>query len=153
MSPHCPISQEKADHSATRIAAFFVFVAALVAAFAPAPWLAILLTIDFAIRGFTKSRISPIDYLSRTAVTLLRIKSQPIDAAPKRFAAKLGTLMAAALAITQLLGVAYAPQAVAVLLAACAGLEAGIGFCVGCQIYALVVRRPTMAGTPIGEES
>lgn len=66
--------------------------------------------------------------------------ARPVPGPPKRFAAGLGaavTLAAAGAAVVPLTALA---TALLLLIAVLAGLEAGLGFCLGCAIFARLMR-------------
>ena len=60
----------------------------------------------------------------------LRLSPKPVDAAPQKFAARIGIVFSA------LSGLLF----VAGVLVVCATLEAALGYCVGCKVYALLPR-------------
>jgi cation transporter-like permease len=66
---------------------------------------------------------------------------RPVPGAPKRFAQGIGAVVSVTAAVLALgLGLEGAAYAVLGLLIVAAGLEAVLGFCIGCRIFALLVR-------------
>ncbi len=144
MNASCPISRETVDESAVRTVASVVVVATIVALLnAPAVSAALLglLAIDFGIRGFISGRLSPLLALARMIARTARFTPRPVDAAPKRFAARVGMVFAVSSAGLYLIGSATAGFTVAAILLGCAVLESALGFCVGCRVYALIPQR------------
>ena len=131
----CPVSNERINERLTRLNAFFTIM--LVASgfiFNSVIFLIVLLT-DFFIRAFTRSKLSPVNFLSSSLLSLLNLSKKPIDKAPKIFAARLGFLMTLAIAILSLMQFYSASLIVAGILVFFAMLEFTLGICVGCYIY------------------
>ena len=131
----CPVSNERINERLTRLNAFFTIL--LVAAgfiFNSVIFLVVLLT-DFFIRAFTRSKLSPVNFLSSSLLSLLNLSKKPIDKAPKIFAARLGFIMTLVIAILSLMQFYTASLIVAGILVFFATLEFSLGICVGCYIY------------------
>ncbi|OJV27201.1 MAG: hypothetical protein BGO32_04860 [Bacteroidetes bacterium 37-13] len=96
--------------------------------------LAILLGVDFAIRSFTYLP-SPLALAAKTIKARFGIKSIPIFAAPKKFAAGIGAVFSFAIFILFYLGLDVAAHAVGGILIFCAVLESGFKICIGCYVY------------------
>jgi hypothetical protein len=105
------------------------------------PWLLVPLTYGFAARVLTGPTLSPLGQLvTRVVRPRLSVAPRPVPGPPKRFAQAMGLAMsgtAAALAATGRPGAAYG--VLGVLLAA-ASLEAFLGYCLGCRVFALLMR-------------
>ncbi len=138
MKLRCPISSETVDQSVVRLTAFLTVLLLLAGLFSNLKWIALLLCYDFFIRGFTRLPISPLRRAACAQAKMLRRKSKPVDAAPKRFAAKLGFVAAALIAILSFSGLHAATRIVAEVLVLMAGMEAFLGICLGCHIYTLL---------------
>ncbi len=131
----CPVSNERINERLTRLNAFFTIM--LVASgfiFNSVIFLVVLLT-DFFIRAFTRSKLSPVNFLSNSLLSLLNLNKKPIDKTPKIFAARLGFIMTLAIAILTLMQFYTASLIVAGILVFFATLEFTLGICVGCFIY------------------
>ena len=63
------------------------------------------------------------------------------DPRPPRFAATVGVIFLGAATIAFVAGATVVGWALALIVAALAGLSAATGICVGCEIYLLVARR------------
>lgn len=140
----CPISAESRNENVVRaVAGIVVFIAAVAVAAgsAVAAILFAALAVDFSVRGFGKPKYSPLAGLGRAIANILGLPPKPVNAAPKRFAARIGTGMSIAAALFYAAGTASVAAGIAAVLIVCATLEAAFGFCVGCKVYALLPRR------------
>ncbi|PKQ16930.1 MAG: DUF4395 domain-containing protein [Actinobacteria bacterium HGW-Actinobacteria-7] len=138
----CPISREtRNEHVARAVAALVVIVVAgAVASGRPAPWILLALAADFIVRGYYSPRMSPLAAIGRAITRGLGLAPKPVDAAPKKFAARIGVVFSVASALLYLVGAPVAGLAVVGVLVVCATLEATLGYCVGCKVYALLPR-------------
>ena len=100
-----------------------------------------VLAVDFIIRAFIKPKYSPVATLARGIVSGLKLPKKMVDSAPKVFAARIGVLFTVVTTILFVLGVGVPGIAVLSILLLCAGLEAFLGFCLGCWMYALLPKR------------
>lgn len=105
-------------------------------------WLLVPIAYGFVARVLTGPRLSPLGALAQRVIAP-RFLGRPkyVAGPPKRFAQGIGAVVTVTAAVAALLlgwaGVANALLAMMVLFA---GLEAAVGFCVGCRIYALLIR-------------
>ena len=148
MVTQCPVTSERTGQTATRFTAFFVFTALIILLATQSSWIILLIAADFALRGFGYAHISPLARASTALVSGININETMIDAGPKRFAARLGLLFSLVISALLLTGTAAhlgACSATAcgltALLALFAGLEAFLGYCVGCRVYSLLCGR------------
>lgn len=135
----CPISSEKVPAHLPRVTAFYVIGLILAYVFTLNFFIAVFLLLDFFIRGIGKPKYSAIHFLAKNTSRILNLKSSPIDKAPKIFAARLGALMFAFVAIAQLAGYFYFSIGVAITVALLATFECAFNFCAGCYIYSYMV--------------
>ena len=141
----CPISGDTRNERVVRIVAGFVVAVAVGSATLPhliAVAVLLALATDFAVRGFGSPRYSVLATLGRAVA---RLSLKPVDAAPKRFAARIGVGFALSAAILHLASLPVAALSVTGVLAVCATLEAALGLCVGCRIYSLLPVRLALA--------
>lgn len=96
--------------------------------------LAILLGLDFAIRSFTYLP-SPLALFAKAIKHRIDLKSIPIFAAPKKFAAGIGAVFSFTIFILFYLGLDVAAHAVGGILIFCAVLESAFKICIGCYVY------------------
>ena len=94
---------------------------------------------DFFIRAFTNLKFSPISYASHFLSNALSLPVKLIDKAPKIFAARLGFLMTAVIAVLFIFDFKLASVVVSSLLVFFAGLEFVFAICIGCLIYTYLV--------------
>lgn len=97
-------------------------------------------SVGFLIRVTVGLRFSPVGVVAR--VMTLRQPPQWVSAKPKRFAWTLGLAMAFAMTIITNSGVrGMLPRTMCGICLTPMWLESALGLCLGCQIYALMVRR------------
>jgi hypothetical protein len=106
------------------------------------PWIIVVLAYGFVARVLTGPTLSPLGQLvTRVLTPALPFEEKPTPGPPKRFAQGIGaTLSVAALiswAVFDNTTVAYV--LVAMILVA-ASLEAFLGLCLGCRMFALLIR-------------
>jgi hypothetical protein len=107
------------------------------------PWLMVLLAVQFALRVATGPRYEPLALLVTRVVTpALPFGDRPTPGPPKRFAQAIGLAVTTA-AVVLAFGFGLEPLAYALiaLLVVFATLEAVFGLCVGCRIFAVLMRR------------
>jgi hypothetical protein len=127
------------DERVLRIVAAFVAVISLVAmVLGPpaAPWILVLLAVDFAVRGFGRSASGPLWALGSIIVGSLGLQPTLLDPAPKRFAARVGIVIALAAAGLYFLGFMVAATATTGALVICAALESAFAVCVPSKVHA-----------------
>jgi hypothetical protein len=106
------------------------------------PWLTLAIAYGFLARVASGPTLSPLGQLvTRVIVPRLALASRPVPGPPKRFAQAIGATLsvtAAVLALAlSLTGAAYALLGV---LTAAATLESVFGLCLGCKVFALLMR-------------
>jgi len=138
----CPISYEAVDHNASRVTCLFTLVALAAISAMAVVWpglgrvaliLAVALTLDYAIRAWTRYP-SPMQRFARGFARMVGIPEKRSDAAPKRFACRVGFFFA--LGTVMLLPLA--PPASALIAGALLFfnvLDGVFDFCVGCWMY------------------
>src|ERR1700761_6566859 len=100
----CPVDFIPVNENKVRLTALWVFLIVVLSIFAPPILLFAFLAIDFFLRGFNLGKYSPLNKLSELTVKQFRIGNKPIDQAPKRFAAKIGFVLSAAVLLSLLTG-------------------------------------------------
>jgi len=138
----CPISYESVDHNASRVTCILTIVAltaisamaVLFEGFAgTALVLSAALTLDYAIRAWTRIP-SPMQRLARWFARMVGIPEKRSDAAPKRFACRIGFFFALGTVAVMPLS----PKMAAVIAGALLFfnvLDGVFDFCVGCWMY------------------
>lgn len=128
------------DTSARIVASGAVLMAAGYAATGWA-WLLIPLTYGFVARVLSGPTFSPLARLATQAITpRLKGPHRIVPGPPKRFAQAIGALFSITASILFLLDFSVASRWVAAALAGPAFLEAAFGFCVGCKMFAGLMR-------------
>jgi hypothetical protein len=107
--------------------------------FAP---LLVLLAYGFIARVVSGPRLSPLGLLvTRVVRPRMGVAPRWVPGPPKRFAQGIGAVVSTAAAILAIgLDQALAADLLLALLGTAAALEAGLGLCLGCRIYALLAR-------------
>jgi len=129
------------DERAARTVASGVAVMAVIAIAAHVPWMLLPLAYGFWARVATGPTLSPLGQLAtRVVAPALPFPVRPTPGPPKRFAQGIGAVLTtAALVVWLTVGWSAAAWLVGVLGAA-AFLEASLGLCVGCRIFAVLIR-------------
>ena len=106
------------------------------------PWLLVPLVYGFWARVLTGPTLSPLGQLAtRVVVPLLPVAPRPTPGPPKRFAQAIGTVLTtAAVVVWATVGWGDAAEVLVGLVGAAAFLEAAFGLCLGCRIFALLMR-------------
>jgi hypothetical protein len=105
------------------------------------PWLLLPLTYGFIARVCTGPFLSPLGRISTQIITP-RIKREHrlVPGPPKRFAQGIGALFSVAGSVLWFADAQTASRVVIAMLAGAASLEAFVGFCLGCAIFARLMR-------------
>jgi hypothetical protein len=127
--------------SARLVAAGVVVLAVGTVAF-DQPWLLPVIAYGFVARVLTGPTLSPLGQLvTRVLTPALPLAARPVPGPPKRFAQGIGAAVSVTAAVLALgfdaRGAAYVLLS---LLAVAASLEAFLGFCLGCKVFALLTR-------------
>lgn len=126
------------DENTVRLTAFFVIIVLAVALFFKWPYLVLLLVFDFIMRALGLS-LSPLALFSKSISKIFGLKRKPIFAAPKRFAATLGSVFTLLVFLLMLNDFYDSAFAVGFLLIILASLESFFKVCVGCYLYQFIV--------------
>jgi hypothetical protein len=105
-------------------------------------WLTLVLAYGFVARVLTGPTLSPLGQLVTRVVTpRLPFEPRYVPGPPKRFAQGVGVAFSVTAAVLALVFDAWgAAQVVLGLLAVAAFLEAALGLCLGCKVFALLMR-------------
>jgi hypothetical protein len=127
--------------SARLVAAGVVLMSALAIAL-DQPWLTAPIAYGFLARVLTGPTLSPLGQLvTRVIAPRLALEPRPVPGPPKRFAQGIGATMSVAAALLALVaGETTAAYALLGVLIAAAILESAFGVCLGCRIFALLMR-------------
>jgi hypothetical protein len=104
-------------------------------------WVLVVLAYGFIARVLAGPRLSPLALLvTRVLVPALGAPVKEVPGPPKRFAQGMGVVFSSTALVLALLGATGGAQAAIVLLAAAAFLESVFAFCLGCKVFALLMR-------------
>lgn len=106
-------------------------------------WFPILavLAYGFVARVAAGPRFSPLGLIAtRVVAPRLASRSRLVAGPPKRFAQGIGAVVSLSAVVAHLLGAGVPAQALVGALVVAAGLEAALGFCLGCTIFAGLMR-------------
>jgi hypothetical protein len=126
---------------AARTVAAGVVVMAVCALAVGLPWMLIPLAYGFWARVLTGPKLSPLGQLAtRVIVPRLPIAARPTPGPPKRFAQGIGALLATTALIVWLSVDWWVAAWLVGALAVGALLESALGLCLGCRVFALLMR-------------
>jgi len=129
------------NEKAARTVALVVMVLAALTLATSWYWLLIVLAYGFLARVLTGPTLSPLGRLVSSVIAPRLGAERPVPGLPKRFAQAMGATMtiAAAIAVFGFGADGVADVLLAMLIVA-AGLESILGFCLGCQVFGLLMR-------------
>lgn len=130
------------NETSARVVAGGVVVMAAGAAALDQPWLMVPLTYGFAARVATGPKLSPLGQLATRVVTpRLNVDHRFSPGAPKRLAQAMGLAMSGGALLAHFgLRRPKAAKTLLGMLTLAAGLEAGLGLCLACKLFALGMR-------------
>ena len=125
-----------------RLVAGGVVVLAVTTLVLQQPWLLVPLAYGFVARVLTGPKLSPLALVVTRVVTpRLPFRPRYVPGPAKRFAQGIGAAFTVAAAVVALgFGLDTAAYALVAAVALFATLEAALGLCVGCRVFALLIR-------------
>jgi uncharacterized protein DUF4395 len=128
------------NEKAARVVAGVVMVVGLITLLTSAYWLLIPLAYGFWARVLTGPTLSPLgQFATRVAAPRLGEPTY-VPGPPKRFAQGMGAAITTAALILWLAGATTAVDVLLAMLVVAAGLESIFAICLGCQIFAVLMR-------------
>ena len=105
-------------------------------------WLLVPLAYGFLARVATGPTLSPLgQVVTRVVTPRLPVEGKPVPGPPKRFAQGIGaTLSVSAAVLYFVFGLTTAAEALVGLILVAATLESVFAYCVGCKVFALLMR-------------
>jgi hypothetical protein len=103
-------------------------------------WLSVPLCYGFLARVATGPTLSPLGRVATRVVAPRLGAARPVPGPPKRFAQLLGTVMSAAAVLLVALGHPAGAMVFLGLIVVAAVLESAFAFCIGCRIFAGLMR-------------
>lgn len=140
MAHICPVNGEKINEPTVRTVAGFVVILASVGIYFQLHFVFLFLGYDFFVRGFYKKEFSVLRFIAIQVTNLLNFREKLIDAAPKRFAAKIGFFFSIIILVLILFQQFYVAFIVTSILIVCAILESVFAYCLGCQFYSIYMQ-------------
>jgi hypothetical protein len=129
------------NEKAARVVAGVVLLTALVTLATGAYWLLIPLAYGFWARVLTGPTLSPLGWTAQNVIAPRLGAKKPVPGPPKRFAQGMGAAMATlALVFWLIVGSDTGTDVVLGLFVIAAGLESIFAVCLGCQVFALLMR-------------
>jgi hypothetical protein len=125
-----------------RLVAGGVLVMSLAAIVLGQPWIAVVIAYGFLARVLAGPTLSPLGQLVTRVITpRLNVTPRPVPGPPKRFAQGMGAIFSVTAAVLGVgLGLDTAAYALLGLLVVAATLESVFAFCIGCKLFALLMR-------------
>ena len=132
---------EVVDERAARTVATGVVALTVLALATRWPIVVTILALGFAARVLSGPRFSPLALVA-TRVVVPRLPGTPrlVAGTPKRFAQAMGLTFSSVALVLLVVGATTAAVVVLSMLLIAAGLEASIGLCLGCKVFALLAR-------------
>ena len=129
------------NEKAARTVAAVVAALGVVTLATQAWWLLVVLAYGFVARVLTGPTLSPLGRLAKDVVAPRLGPATMVPGPPKRFAQGVGAVLTTAAAVLALAaGATTAAAALTAVLVVFAALEAAVGFCMGCKVFALLMR-------------
>jgi hypothetical protein len=129
------------NETSARIVATGVVAMSLLFVITQSGWVLVPLTYGFIARVLTGPTLSPLGRIATQVITpRIRRDHKMVPGPPKRFAQTIGAVFTITASVLWLFGAHTAATVVIVMLIAAAALEAFLGFCLGCVIFAQLMR-------------
>jgi hypothetical protein len=126
--------------SARLVAAGVVLMCVLTVAF-DLRWATVVIAYGFVARVLTGPSLSPLgQFVTRVVTPRLSTAERPVAGPPKRFAQGMGVAFSVSALILTGLGSWTAAEVMLGLLATAALLESAFGLCLGCKVFAVLMR-------------
>ena len=104
-------------------------------------WVLLPLTYGFAARVATGPTLSPLGQLSVRVITpLIKVQHKMVPGPPKRFAQTVGLAFTTTASVLYHVDNLAAARIVMIMLIGAASLEAFLGYCLGCKMFAILMR-------------
>jgi len=129
------------NEKAARVVAGVVCVLAIATLATGWHWMLVVLAYGFWARTLTGPTLSPLGRIATSVVAPRLGAPRSVPGPPKRFAQAIGAALTTAAAVLCLgFGADAAAGLLVALLVVAASLEALLGLCVGCRVFALLMR-------------
>jgi hypothetical protein len=129
------------NEQAARVVAGAVLVLAAITLATGAYWILAIMAYGFVARTLTGPTLSPLGRVASRGVAPRLGEPKYVPGPPKRFAQAVGAAITTSAAILALgFGLHTAADVLLVVMIIAAGLESIFAFCVGCRVFALLIR-------------
>jgi hypothetical protein len=128
------------NDKAARVVAGVVLIGVIVTLVTGWYWLLIPIVYGFWARLLTGPTLSPLGWTAQNVVAPRLGEKKPVPGPPKRFAQGMGAVMSTAALVLAFAVSHTAADIVLVLLLPAVSLESIFGYCVGCRIFASLMR-------------
>jgi hypothetical protein len=128
------------NEKAARVVAGIVLIAVIVILATGLYWLLIPLAYGFWARVLTGPTLSPLGWIAQRVIAPRLGEKKPVPGPPKRFAQAMGAVMSTTALVLAFTVSHTAADVVLILFLPAAGLESIFGYCVGCRIFAALMR-------------
>jgi hypothetical protein len=129
------------NEKAARVVAGVVLATVVLTLLSGWYWLLIPLAYGFWARVLTGPSLSPLGWTAQNVIAPRLGEKKPVPGPPKRFAQGMGAVFStAALVLALILGNHPAADGVLIAFLPAAGLESIFAYCVGCQVFGLLMR-------------
>jgi uncharacterized protein DUF4395 len=128
------------NEKAARVVAGVVLLTVVVILATGSYWLLVPLAYGFWARVLTGPKLSPLGWLAQNVIAPRLGPRRPVPGPPKRFAQGMGAAMSTGALICWLAGSATAAEVILALFVVAAGLESIFGYCLGCRVFAGLMR-------------
>lgn len=134
-----PQHDNTVDEHVVRLVALAVVGLAAASLLPALGWVSAILAADFFVRAWLDPMSSPLRRIAHRVASYTHLQPKPVYAPPKRFAARIGSVITMTAAVAHV-GFDAAAVVLTLILIVAAGLEAFANFCVGCWVYPYVRR-------------
>lgn len=134
----CPVDNIRINENQVRVTAGLVLLLGISWVVKTNAWVLLFMGADFLLRSLNLGRFSILNMFSRQIVELFELGNKPVDRAPKRFAAIMGTGFTFLILLLSLTGLHSLAMVTLAVLLAFAFLESFLAFCAGCYVYQFI---------------
>jgi hypothetical protein len=139
------------NDKAARVVAGVVLVTVLVTLATSWYWLLIPLVYGFWARLLTGPTLSPLGWTAQNVIAPRLGAKKPVPGPPKRFAQGMGAFMSTTALVLAFTVSHTTADVVLILFVPAAGLESIFGYCLGCKVFALLMRAGLVPETVCAE--
>lgn len=130
-----------ANDTSARIVAGGVVAMSVIFLITGSGWVLIPLTYGFIARVLTGPKLSPLGQLAVKVITpRIKVNHKLVAGPPKRFAQGVGTVFTVTASVLYLTDNLTASRIVIAMLIGAASLESFFGYCLGCKMFAILMR-------------